>query len=295
MPEPPPAKPSLQSFPIQRLQKGRPVEMIDDLLAVEAPLEMTLRAAGQKRRGLAVTMRTPGQDEELALGFLFTEGIIGGRRDVVSISANNGPEEGGHRIHLELAKEVPFAWEEFRRHFYANSSCGLCGKASLDMVRGVAPYFPRKAWPMVAAEVLCRLPEKLRAAQPLFSATGGIHAAAAFSPTGDLLWLCEDVGRHNAMDKLIGSALLAGALPLREQIVLVSGRLSFELVQKAAMAGVPVLAAVGAPSSLAVELAAEHGMTLVGFLGEGRCNLYTGAERLREFPADKSPPSLKKT
>jgi FdhD protein len=276
----------VQEVAIQRRRKAQAPQEVFDQLVVEEPLEITLvtgPAANRQRRSLAVTMRTPGQDAELALGFLFTEGIIGRRRDVQHVRHTGQALAESARenvIQLELDPALTFDWDRLSRHFYTSSSCGVCGKASLAMVRTVAAHYPRKGRPRVDPAVLCSLPARLRLAQPIFAATGSIHAAAAFSPRGELLLLREDVGRHNALDKLIGAALEQGQCPLRDQLVLVSGRLSFELVQKAAMAGVPLLAAVGAPSSLAVELAQDHGMTLVGFLGPDRCNVYTGRERV---------------
>ncbi|MCB0635195.1 MAG: formate dehydrogenase accessory sulfurtransferase FdhD [Lewinella sp.] len=276
----------LQHRLIQRLHKGLGRAQVTDQLVVEEPLEIVLVAGPpeqRQRQSLAVTMRTPGQDAELALGFLLTEGLIGRRADVLDIrhSGQALHESAAENVlQVTLAPEVTVDWERLSRHFYTSSSCGVCGKASLEMVRTVATHYPRRGFPQVSERLLCQLTEQLGAAQTLFAATGGIHATAAFNARGELFLLREDVGRHNAMDKLIGAALELGVFPLREHLLLVSGRLSFELVQKAAMAGVPLLAAVGAPSSLAVELAEAHGMTLVGFLSPERCNLYCGEERL---------------
>ncbi|MCB0579409.1 MAG: formate dehydrogenase accessory sulfurtransferase FdhD [Phaeodactylibacter sp.] len=257
-----------------------------DLLAREEPLEIKLAYGprGQRHsRSLAVTMRTPGQDEELAAGFLFTEGIIGKASDIRGmrhVGQALAPEARENILLVELDEELPVDFDKLNRHFYTSSSCGVCGKASIDMVRSTSCYFPRRAFPEISAGTLRSLPDKLSQEQAIFECTGGIHAAAAFTPQGELLMMREDVGRHNALDKLIGTALLQGQIPLRGNAILLSGRLSFELVQKSVMAGVPVLAAVGAPSSLAVELAEEYGMTLVGFLRGRAFNVYCGAERV---------------
>ncbi len=257
-----------------------------DKLALEEPLEIQLRfgpVSERQTRSLAVTMRTPGQDEELAVGFLFSESIIGHRHHVMStqnVGVQLAESARENVLLVELAADLSLDFNRLNRHFYTSSSCGVCGKASLEMVQSVSAYFPRPDAPLVSQRILGQLPARLRAAQPMFDHTGGIHGAALFDPEGNLLLLREDVGRHNALDKVLGAALLQNLLPLRDHIVLVSGRLSFELVQKAAMAGVPVLAAVGAPSSLAVELAEESGMTLVGFLREDRFNVYTGIGRV---------------
>jgi FdhD protein len=262
------------------------VEQQNDLLAVEEPLEIRLAfgPAGQRQqRSLAVTMRTPGQDQELALGFLFTEGMIGKADDVTDmrhLDQVKTPEARENILLVEMASSITVDYERLSRHFYTSSSCGVCGKSAIELVEGISCYYPSRGLPVVAREAILRLPGQLRGQQALFECTGGIHAAAAFDAKSQLIALREDVGRHNALDKLLGAALAAGHIPLREQIVMLSGRLSFELVQKAAMAGVPILVAVGAPSSLAVELAQEHGMTLIGFLRGERFNIYCGEERI---------------
>lgn len=258
-----------------------------DLLATEEPLEIRVLtpAAGAERiaHSVAVTMRTPGADFELAAGFLYGESLIHARGDIEAIRYCVDPATDGAQqfniVNVELAAGSEFDPETLQRNFYMTSSCGVCGKASIEAV-----------WPAacvrvgdgvrLAPEVLVALPDALRTAQHVFDRTGGLHAAGLFTAHGTLVRLREDVGRHNALDKLIGSALLAGDLPLAEPVVLVSGRLSFELVQKAARAGVTVLAGVSAPSSLAVELAATTGMTLVGFVRGERFNIYTGNERI---------------
>jgi FdhD protein len=250
-----------------------------DSLATEEPMEIRVEGLGQAAVSAAVTMRTPGGDFELAAGFLYTEGLIQARHELrrVSYCEDLGPEEQRYNVvTVELAR--PFDAGVLSRNFYANSSCGICGKASLDDVE--VHCAPLAAGPEIAAEVIRGLPDALRAAQPVFERTGGLHAAGLFSAEGGLLSLREDVGRHNAVDKVVGEALLAGDLPLSERILQVSGRVSFEIVQKAARAGVPVVSAVSAPSSLAVEGAERLGMTVVGFVREGRFNVYSHPERI---------------
>ena len=235
-----------------------------DEVAVEEPLE--IRVDGEP---LSVTMRTPGHDEELALGFLFGEGLIDGPRragPTADLAANTIEVEG------------PLSRDPGRRRFYTTSSCGVCGKGALEEVAVASE--PAPAGPVVERSLLAALPKRLR--QPTFEKTGGLHATGIFEASGELLVVREDVGRHNAMDKAIGRALLDGLVPLAGRVLCVSGRLSFELVQKAAVAGAPILVGVGAPSSLAVELAADRGMTLAGFARGGHANLYCGAERVRE-------------
>jgi FdhD protein len=258
--------------PIVRVRDGsaRPAS---DLLAAEEPLE--IRLAGEQ---VAVTMRTPvpGQDAELALGFLLTETIVQ-PEEVARISECSTPERDGGVVDVLLWPGVRPAggWQ---RSFYANSSCGLCGKASIEAVRQDAAPVPDG--PCMTAETLAALPGSLGAAQRVFARTGGLHAAALFEPSGKLEILREDVGRHNAVDKVVGRGAMDMRLPLNEHVLLVSGRVSFEIVQKALLAGVPIVAAVSAPSSLAVRLARESNMTLVGFLRPGGFNVYAGAERI---------------
>jgi FdhD protein len=222
-------------------------------------------------------MRTPGSDFELAAGFLFSEGVVAGKDDIESIRycVERGQHQLYNIVNVFLKRGVEFDPRRFTRHVFTSSSCGVCGKATLEQVRAVLPN-PIKSAPELSDKFLLALPEVLRKQQSLFERTGGLHAAALFDSKGKLLLLREDVGRHNAMDKLIGALLLKNQIPASDKIVLVSGRASFELAQKALMAGIPVLAAVGAPSSLAVDLAKEFGMTLVGFLREGRFNVYAG-------------------
>jgi FdhD protein len=257
-----------------------------DVLAVEEPLEIQLGFGPRRRRqyqSLAVTMRTPGNDFDLAAGFLFTEGIIGRPEDIEAqrfAGEHLHPDATGNVVLAELSPRMRVDMESLTRHFYTTSSCGVCGKASLDMVRTTSIYLLRPEHPRVSPEVLFSLPQRLAEAQLLFPRTGGIHAAALFHPDGTLVMLREDVGRHNALDKLIGAALRKDMLPLRDHLLLVSGRASFELVQKAVMAGIPLFTAVGAASSLAVELADEAGMTVVGFLRDGQGNCYCGEDRI---------------
>jgi FdhD protein len=244
---------------------------VRDEVAVEEPLE--IRVGGVP---LSVTMRTPGHDEELALGFLHGEGLIAGG-DSGAAPPAAGPTDDFAANVVEVAG--PLLRDPGTRRFYTTSSCGVCGKGALEEVAVHAPA--AAPGPVVARTLLAGLPERLRGDQPAFARTGGLHATGLFSASGELLLVREDVGRHNAMDKVIGRALLDGLLPLRDRILCVSGRLSFELVQKAAVAGAPILVGVGAPSSLAIELAADRGMTLCGFArGDGRVNAYAGSQRV---------------
>ncbi|WP_327391742.1 formate dehydrogenase accessory sulfurtransferase FdhD [Streptomyces sp. NBC_01186] len=264
---------------IIRVREGAVSERPDTLVA-EEPLEIRLGG-----KPLAITMRTPGDDFALAAGFLVSEGVLAHPRELAGIVYCAGADERGHNtynvVDVRLAPGVPVPDITLERNVYTTSSCGLCGKASLDAVRTTARWPPAADRPRgIGTEVLAALPERLRAAQRVFDRTGGLHAAALFTSEGELLELREDVGRHNAVDKLIGHALQEGLLPLRDSLLMVSGRASFELAQKAVMAGIPLLAAVSAPSSLAVDLAAETGLTLVGFLRGTSMNVYAGAHRL---------------
>jgi FdhD protein len=250
-----------------------------DVLAAEEPMEIRVEGDGQRAVPVAVTMRTPGSDFELAAGFLYTEGLISSRDEVrrVSYCEDLEPDEQHYNVvTVELGR--PFDASALRRNFFANSSCGICGKATLDDVEvHCAPIAPG---PVVQGDAITAMPDTLRQAQRVFEQTGGLHAAGLFAPGGKLLALREDVGRHNAVDKIVGQGLLAGDLPLSERVLQVSGRIGFEIVQKAARAGIPVITAVGAPSSLAVEAAERMGMTLVGFVREQRFNVYTHPERI---------------
>ena len=248
----------------------------EDELAQEEPLEIRVRG-----RAVSVTMRTPGHDDELALGFLLTEGIIRGPRDALRVEPCERNEEG-NLLNVVLAPDVPLDFERLTRHVFASSSCGLCGKATIDAVRS---QFPAVTCDLsIDPEVIAQLPETMRAAQATFDRTGGLHAAALFDAQGRLIVLREDVGRHNAVDKVIGYCLLHGPFPPDRHVLLVSGRSSFEIMQKALAARVPVVAAVSAPSSLAASFARESGQTLIGFLRGRRMNVYANPQRVA-FPA----------
>jgi FdhD protein len=273
---------------VRVVEDGR-VRVRPDALATEEPMEIRL-LAGQTKQTIAVTMRTPGADFELAAGFLYGEGIVDSAEDIQKISycvdSDLDTEQRYNIVNVELRGGREFDLRPLERHFYTTSACGVCGKASLEQLelRG-CPVMP--SGPEVSAEIINTLPEKLREAQGLFDATGGLHAAALFDNKGELFALREDVGRHNATDKLVGWALLEGRLPLTDHIVMVSGRSSFEILQKCLTAGVPVVCAISAPSSLAVDVAREFGMTLVGFLRGGRFNVYAGYERIQ--PDSENP------
>jgi FdhD protein len=250
----------------------------NDRLATEEPMEIRVDEPDGVQRNVAVTMRTPGSDFDLAVGFLFTEGLVGGLDEVRGVRYCAVPREQQQYNVVSVGVTHRLPDFESQRNFYATSSCGICGKASLDAIETrTAPVAPG---PKVPSSVLWRLPHALRDAQRVFETTGGLHAAALFDPAGELVAVREDVGRHNAVDKVIGAELLAGRLPLCERILLVSGRASFEIVQKAAAAGIPIICAVSAPSSLAVDAARRFGMTLVGFLRGERFNVYANAERI---------------
>ncbi|MDR7594904.1 MAG: formate dehydrogenase accessory sulfurtransferase FdhD [Armatimonadota bacterium] len=272
-----------------RVVRGESLEVRSDFLATEEPMEVRL-VAGPHRRTVAVTMRTPGNDFELAAGFLFCEGVVRSRDEVSRIAycLDEGldAEQRYNVVTVELRGNCLPDLQPLERHFYTTSACGVCGKASLEALRmRGCPVLD--GGPVLEPRLLRELPERLRRAQGLFAQTGGLHAAALFDAEGRLLALREDVGRHNAMDKLVGWALLEGRLPLRDSVVMVSGRASFELVQKAVAAGAPVFCAVSAPSSLAVEVARAFGVTLVGFLRGDRFNVYTGAERVRGVASEQ--------
>ena len=253
-----------------------------DTMIGEEPLEIRVGHAGEPRRPLAVTMRTPGDDLDLALGFLLTEGLIAEAGDVLTAQLCAGDNEPNtyNVVDVTLAPHVPPPDVDPARNFYTTSSCGVCGKASIDAVRTRSRFDVAADQLSVAAKDLVAMPDRLRAGQQAFDRTGGLHAAGLFTAGGDLVCIREDVGRHNAVDKVVGWALRESRLPLSGHVLLVSGRASFELVQKAAMAGIPMLAAVSAPSTLAMDLAAESGLTLVAFLRGATLNVYAGANRV---------------
>ncbi len=270
---------------IQKRRDGRRHALADSV-AVEEPLEIRLGYStpdGRAARSISITMRTPGNDEELAAGFLFGESIVRARGDIASIETCGppAPDSGNHNvIRVELDASVAVDLARLERHFYTTSSCGVCGKTSLDALRvvGMEPFADSSQ--QFSEDLLVSMPDKLRAAQQTFDETGGLHAAGAFDRNGELIAVMEDVGRHNAVDKVVGRLLLDDRLPASELALLVSGRASFELVQKALVAGMPLIAAVSAPSSLAVDLAREFNMTLIGFLRGPSFNVYSGESRL---------------
>ena len=285
------------SAPVVRLD-GAATRRDDDRLAAEEPLEIRLLAGGEERV-VAVTMRTPGHDAELAAGFLYAEGVVADRRQVLRLTdcpdetEPAAGEEGAaqraaceNRLWVELAEGTLPDLAPLERHFFATSACGVCGKAGLEAL-AIGGRRPLPVEWSVDRRVLAALPDRLREAQGLFAATGGLHAAALFTAEGELVDVREDVGRHNALDKLIGRAFLDGRLPLARSIVLVSGRSSFEILQKCLAAGVPMVCAVSAPSSLAVEVARRFGITLVGFLRGERANVYAVPERVRGTGGDR--------
>lgn len=272
------ANEAITKLEITRVQSGITTH-VDDLLATEEPLEIRLiygSKAQPVKKNLAVTMRTPGNDEELATGFLYTEGIISNIDDIAQYE-----ELRENVVQITLKEHIQPNLNNQDRNFYTTSSCGVCGKASINAIRTECNIYDKAKPFVVSPEVIYQLPKTLRENQSMFRDTGGIHAAALFDTSGRLLMVREDVGRHNAMDKLIGATLKSGLIPLNNHLLLLSGRASFELVQKATMAGVKLIASVGAPSSLAVETANEFGMTLIGFLKHDRLNIYHGAERIK--------------
>lgn len=254
----------------------------NDFLAVEEPVEIQIGLKNQAPKSISITMRTPGNDFELAIGFLFTEGIIQSKDQVKNIDYAKvwEPEKEKNIVLVEIADGVEIDFLRLERHFYTSSSCGVCGKASIDAVKFSGMKEIPQNQPVFDHKLIHSLPDLLREKQSVFEDTGGLHAAALFDNTGKLHLLREDVGRHNAVDKLIGAALLKGMTPLNDFLIMVSGRASFELVQKSLMAGIPLLAAVGAPSSLAISLAEEAKMTVMGFVRDGRFNIYSGVERI---------------
>jgi len=277
--------PAHREVQIDALRDAGPVHRAD-AIAVEEPLEIRLLKEGAAQandnnhgtgRPISITMRTPGNDSELALGFLYGEGLLREPRDAVDVRPC-GPT--GNVIRVTVRADLPLDLDRLNRNFYTTSSCGVCGKASIDAVTASAGVRRVSSDLVVREPVLRALPERLRSAQVGFAETGGMHAVGLFNRDGELLASREDVGRHNAMDKLVGAALRDGELPWSQRIVLLSGRASFELIQKAMMAGAPLVAAIGAPSTLAVELADSAGITLVAFLRPGGCNIYTHGARV---------------
>lgn len=261
--------------------RGDQTRDVRDVVAVEEPMEIRLAVPGRGEHQVAVTMRTPGDDFQLAAGFLFGEGLIAARADVVELRYCTDVEPQEYNIvTVHLSPSAAFDPDSLTRNFYTTSSCGVCGKASLEAVevRGCAPL--PAGTPVVSGEVVRSLPGILRERQRVFERTGGLHAAGLFRPDGELVTLHEDVGRHNAVDKVVGECFLEGRLPLSDRVLAVSGRASFEIVQKALAAAIPVVVAVGAPSSLAVDLAREFDMTLVGFTKADGYNVYTGRSRI---------------
>ena len=264
-------------------RRGDDSTSVRDALAVEEPLEIRVAwtdAQGPAVETIAVTMRTPGDDFELVAGFLYGEGVLTAPDDLAELTYCQGPEEQSYNVvEARLAPGVAFDLERLRRNVYTTSSCGVCGKTSLEAVEALA-CSPLGPGPSMAANAIAALPDRLLEAQGVFERTGGLHAAGLFDPDGARRVVREDVGRHNAVDKVVGKALLERALPAAQRVLVVSGRASFELVQKAVVAGIPMLVAVGAPSSLAVELAERFGQTLIGFARDGGFNVYAGQERV---------------
>ncbi|MEM9928973.1 MAG: formate dehydrogenase accessory sulfurtransferase FdhD [Bacteroidota bacterium] len=266
---------------ILRFRKGQATPQMDTL-AVEEPLDIRVNTDGRVR-SVAITMRTPGEDEDLALGFLFTEGVLGADAGAVQVQRSKGktPAASANVVEVVLPAGQSIDWKRLERHSYTSSSCGVCGKTSLEQVYTAIPFAEDNGSSFsIPPCILQALPAKLRSAQVLFDQTGGIHAAGLFDLSGRLLYFAEDVGRHNALDKLIGYALRQDLLPLDQHLLLLSGRASFELIQKAGMAGIQLVAAVGAPSSLAASLSEELGMTLCGFTSEQGFNCYFGEGRI---------------
>lgn len=273
-------KQHLEPVEIVRYDNGKLIS-VSDLVSVEEPLGIRLKfhdGNSVTTKDISITMRTPGNDIELALGFLFTEGIIRKIDDVSDISQIESADNTW--VEIVLGPDIILNLDKLERHFYTTSSCGVCGKSSIEAVhQACTVIFPQKKW-KISHQILQGLPEKLRKSQNNFEYSGGNHACGLFDLNGELATLREDVGRHNALDKLIGWAMKNDELPLFKSILLLSGRASFELIQKAAMAGIRMVCAIGAPSSLAVELAEEFDITLVGFLKENRFNVYTGEDRI---------------
>jgi len=268
---------------IRRVSENNLTKIENDTLAVEEPLEIRLGFSENEKfahKAISITMRTPGSDEELAAGFLFTEGILQSKNQIARIKHCGKFPASQNTIRVDLREDVKVNLKKLERNFYTTSSCGVCGKSSLAALATGAKKINGKDYPKVSAETIHLLPKKLREAQFVFERTGGLHAAALFDAGGNLIDLKEDVGRHNAVDKLVGAQFLKDKLPLENVILFLSGRAGFELLQKAVMARIPIVCAVGAPSSLAVEAAREFNVTLLGFVRDGRFNIYHGSERI---------------
>lgn len=276
---------SFSEVSINKIFREQTVD-VNDVLAIEEPLEIRIGFTGpdgkREHQAISITMRTPGDDFELAAGFLFTEGIITSNEQVTAVKHCGRFGQPGFKntVRVDLNDGVPVDFKKLERHFYTTSSCGVCGKTSIEALQTGARKIENDGF-AVRSDLIHSLPEKMRQDQNVFEQTGGLHASALFDSNGNLDILREDVGRHNALDKIIGAKFLAGQTPLTDKLLLLSGRISFELVQKALMAGIPLIVAVGPPSSLAVKLAAEFNITLVGFVRDGRFNIYTGKERIR--------------
>ncbi len=272
----------VKSFQIKRFTTDK-VVTTDDLLAVEEPLEIILtywNGYTWKEKTLIITMRTPGKDEEMALGFMYAEGIIKDTSDVEYIKHCLHSDYPHNTLRVHLSRNCDFDMTAFQRNFYTHAGCGVCGKTSIESIKNIHGFPIQDNTLQISSSILHQLPEQLLAHQYAFNYTGGIHVAALFEKTGHLLMVREDIGRHNALDKLLGAAITQDDIPLSEHILMVSSRASFELVQKSASAGIPIMAAMGAPSSLAVDLATTFNMTLIGFLKSSRLNVYCGGERI---------------
>jgi len=281
---------SSESTDVQRFDRGRQYSVCETL-AVEEPLEIRIEfgpRGHRVNRPISITMRTPGHDRELAAGFLYTEGVIRDSADLDENAQSEVKNATSNSVCIKLAPDVEVNTASLSRNFYTTSSCGVCGKASLLALQTVCPPRIQNSF-KIGAEMLLQFPDLLRTRQAIFQQTGGLHAAALFTAEGVIENVREDVGRHNALDKLIGAALLEDRVPLRDRVLMLSGRASFELLQKALMAGIPMVAAVGAPSSLAVQVAREFDITLIGFLRADHFNVYNGAERIRAVKPSTQP------
>lgn len=277
--------PGIRNFAVRRHDSMEKPGNDVDHLAVEEPLEIVLRfrrKAALVRKPISITMRTPGEDPELAVGFLYTEGILHERNSIEEITLG-----ADSSITITAAGDLDL--KRLERHFYTSSSCGVCGKSSLQALQMNRDIRLDSSRPKHSVEFLVRIPGIVREKQSIFECTGGLHAASLFGPDRNLIRICEDIGRHNAVDKLVGAELLAGRTDFSDLLLFVSGRAGFELIQKSIMSGIPFMAAVGAPSSLSVELARQYGSTLIGFLRENRFNLYSGSDRVLEAGNAPSP------